>query len=227
MKNSQEFAIIDGYEIMEVLTIMYRKIVCLLLTLTLVASLMIGCGSNNSNTANNSNNTTEDNNGSTENNDNNESDNNDEDEDDNEGKDDEDEPVDDRKYPFPFYLAYADTDTLAPYSNYSTIAIHTEGQVSEVLLYTKDATITNLKFYALEFIDFNEETHDAIYKKTFVGELSELTPDEPVVLQFEFGEFMATAGFSYVDAEGVEHLIGITMSGLNGEPIPGNITAQE
>lgn len=194
---------------------MKRKLLSLILIMALVASLVIGCGeaSNNNTTGNN-----------TENTDNTPTNNDINDDEDNDNEDEEEDQEEiDANYPFEFRLSYATDDVMAQYSDYSLIVGHDTSDSVKILI-TSDEELTDLKFYTLEFADYDQDLNQPIYNKTFVGEVSSLTKDKPIVFQMSFGEVFASAGFSYVDADGVTHMIGISMSGLNGNPIPGTIT---
>lgn len=194
---------------------MKRKLLSLILIMALVASLVIGCGeaSNNNTTGNN-----------TENTDNTPTNNDINDDEDNDNEDEEEDQEEiDANYPFEFRLSYATDDVMAQYSDYSLIVGHDTSDSVKILI-TADVELKDLKFYTLEFADYDQELNQPIYNKTFVGEVSSLTKDKPIVFQMSFGEVFASAGFSYVDADGVTHMIGISMSGLNGNPIPGTIT---
>ena len=196
---------------------MKRKLLSLILIMALVASLVIGCGeaSNNNTTGNNTENTD---NTPTNNDINDDEDNDNEDED-----EEEDQEEIDANYPYEFHLSYATDDVMAQYSDYSLIVGHDTSDSVKILI-TTDVELKDLKFYTLEFADYDQDLNQPIYNKTFVGEVSSLTKDKPIVFQMSFGEVFASAGFSYVDADGVTHMIGISMSGLNGNPIPGTIT---
>ncbi len=197
---------------------MKRKVFSIILCLALILALMAGCGEANG-TANNATNNEENNNTPTDNNEDKDDD-NDGDTDDNGEGDDEDDS--DAHYPFVFHLTYATEEALAPYANYAEVVVH-DDDYSVKILVTVDETITDVKIYALEFTDFDTENNQPIYNKTLVGQFDSITPEMPLVIQQTYAEFMATCGFSYVDANGGEHMIGITESGLNGNPIPGNI----
>ena len=194
---------------------MKRKLLSLMLIMALVASLVIGCGeaSNNNTTGNN-----------TENTDNTPTNNDINDDEDNDNEDEEEDQEEiDANYPYEFHLSYATDDVMAQYSDYSLIVGHDTSDSVKILI-TADVELKDLKFYTLEFADYDQDLNQPIYNKTFVGEVSSLTKDKPIVFQMSFGEVFASAGFSYVDADGVTHMIGISMSGLNGNPIPGTIT---
>lgn len=194
---------------------MKRKLLSLILIMALVASLVIGCGeaSNNNTTGNN-----------TENTDNTPTNNDINDDEDNDNEDEEEDQEEiDANYPYEFHLSYATDDIMAQYSDYSLIVGHDTSDSVKILI-TADVELKDLKFYTLEFADYDQDLNQPIYNKTFVGEVSSLTKDKPIVFQMSFGEVFASAGFSYVDADGVTHMIGISMSGLNGNPIPGTIT---
>ncbi|MBO4214309.1 MAG: hypothetical protein J5876_04930 [Lachnospiraceae bacterium] len=194
---------------------MKRKLLSLILIMALVASLVIGCGeaSNNNTTGNN-----------TENTDNTPTNNDINDDEDNDNEDEEEDQEEiDANYPYEFHLSYATDDVMAQYSDYSLIVGHDTSDSVKILI-TADVELKDLKFYTLEFADYDQDLNQPIYNKTFVGEVSSLTKDKPIVFQMSFGEVFASAGFSYVDADGVTHMIGISMSGLNGNPIPGTIT---
>lgn len=196
---------------------MKRKLLSLMLIMALVASLVIGCGeaSNNNSTGSNTENTDN----TPTNNDINDDENNDNDAE----ADDEDQEDIDANYPYEFRLSYATDEAMAQYSDYSMIVGHDTSDSVKILI-TSDEELTDLKFYTLEFADYDQDLNQPIYNKTFVGEVSSLTKDKPIVFQLSFGEVFASAGFSYVDAKGVTHMIGISMSGLNGNPIPQTIT---
>lgn len=194
---------------------MKRKLLSLILIMALVASLVIGCGeaSNNNSTGSN-----------TENTDNTPTNNDINDDEDNDNEDEEEDQEDiDANYPYEFRLSYATDEAMAQYSDYSIIVGHDTSDSVKILI-TADVELKDLKFYTLEFADYDQDLNQPIYNKTFVGEVSSLTKDKPIVFQMSFGEVFASAGFSYVDADGVTHMIGISMSGLNGNPIPGTIT---
>ena len=195
---------------------MKRKIFSIILCVALVAALMIGCGKDNTTANNNETQNEENNNTPADNND----DDNDGDADDNSGDEDEDE--DNNDYPFVFHLDYVTDENLAQYANHAEVVVHNDDYSCKILV-TVDETITDVKVYALQFIDFDSETGNPIYDKKLVGQFESITPEMPLVIQQTYGEFMPTCGFSYVDADGVEHMIGITESGLNGNPTPGNI----
>lgn len=192
---------------------MKRKLLSLVLIIALVASLTAGCGEAANNATNNNSASNETNNNKSQDSDKNDDDKN------NDSEDEEDEG----NYPFAFRLAYATDETLAPYSDYATIVADDGEYSSKVLITTSEETLTDLKFYSLEFTDYDQDLNQPIYKETLIGEVNELTPNKPVIFQFTFGEVFATAGFTYVDSKGNTHKIAITMSGLNGNPIPGNI----
>ena len=190
---------------------MKSKLLAILLVLSLVAACIAGCGNDNSNQ-----NVSE-----------NKSDRSEEDADsDDKGYSPKEPGEDDREYPFPFRLEFVTDEALNAYTSYSSVTAHDDNYSVKILITCEEETLTDLKFDALEFVDFDELTGDPTFNETLVGEVDELTPNKPVVFQLTFGEFIATAGFSYVDSEGNTHMIGITESGLNGNPIPGNLYKQ-
>ena len=195
---------------------MKRRFLCILLTVTLIASMLIGCGKETASNTNNESSNISNNEDNLEDNgdvsDDSDNEGNDGDTDDNGSVEDED------NNDYPFHLDYATDDNLAKYANHAEVIVHNDDYSCKILV-TVDETITDVKIYALEFVDFDTETYQPIYNKTLVGQFDSITPDMPLVIQQTYGEFMATCGFSYVDAKGVEHMIGITESGEDGSVV--------
>ena len=199
---------------------MKRKCLCFLLTVTLIASMLIGCGKETANNTDNEPNNINNNEDNREDDgDINDDSDDDSDNEDNSGNEDNSD-TDNGECAFSLsFIADDEFDsTMAAYPNYTLVVVSNDDYSVKVLISTTSETLTNLEFYTLELIDF-DDSGKATYNETVVSQLDELTPDRPVVLQMTFGEFIPTVGFSYVDAAGNRHKVGITESGKDGSII--------
>lgn len=103
-----------------------------------------------------------------------------------------------------------------PQDFFEFIADDTEYQVKVEL--STDMVVKNFRVLSLNIDNVNEEG-TMVFSENEMYSLEMLTPEKPLVVGLVFAGDIPNMGISYVDANGMERVYGIALSGQDGQPM--------
>ncbi|MDO5127846.1 MAG: hypothetical protein Q4D54_08880 [Eubacteriales bacterium] len=120
-------------------------------------------------------------------------------------------------------IGYVSDDILA--GDYYEYKVCEDDFSTQVALKT-DAPIQDFTILELSLYEVSEDGQ-MVFTASPITSYPELTPDKSVVLTMVFMEYTPTVGISYVDACGVKHVYGISMSGYDGSVLLADVVIFE